>query len=357
MAGPSGRVTWVVIGGVTFVHRIKFTSDGGLSASVSIFSCMTLLLLGKVWEYRPNSIAARRVLMLAASLTIGIAGWTLADFFSVELGSDLFVSATPAWASWFSGVQLKNVPAVLAWLVALMGLFGVLRWWHQVDPARKTHLSLRAVSLCFVWALIFSYILGQPITKYCVLAIVVSISVQLAAPRIGFQDRRKATGSSLPSWIEKEHWQEDGADVVVVKTEGFITPEHAIMVLVDLVRKEVGQEIDVLVHAGASDLVSLPDSYVEANLVQDELILDSKQLDPSFAGKKKFYGFAKLHFSPAFREMVEKRYQRNFRTGRLTWTGVMGAAALGWLAVAWAYLRLDQVTRHFYSRRLQTVTR
>ena len=176
-------------------HAEDATSDWVWSwfawlTSVSIFSCMTLLMLGKVWEHRPNSVGARRVLMLAASLGIGIAGWTLADFFSVELGSDLFVSATPAWASWFSGVQLKNVPAVLAWLVALMGLFGVLRWWHQVDPARKTHLSLRSVGLCFVWALIFSYILGQPITKYCVLAIVVSISVQLAAPRIGFQDRR-----------------------------------------------------------------------------------------------------------------------------------------------------------------------
>ena len=163
--------------------------------SVSIFSCMTLLLLGKFWEHRPNSHPARRVLMLVAGLAIGIAGWTLADFFSVELGSDLFVSATPAWASWFSGAQLKNVPVVLAWLVALMGLFGVLRWWHQADPARKTHLSLRAVCLCFVWALIFSYILGQPVTKYCVLAIVVSISVQLAAPRIGFQDRKNIYSS------------------------------------------------------------------------------------------------------------------------------------------------------------------
>ena len=187
------------------------------------------------------------------------------------------------------------------------------------------------------------------------LGLVAALSISICGSTKILVAQDQATGSSLPSWIEKEHWQEDGADVVVVKTEGFITPEHAIMVLVDLVRKEVGQEIDVLVHAGASDLVSLPDSYVEANLVQDELILDSKQLDPSFAGKKKFYGFAKLHFSPAFREMVEKRYQRNFRTGRLTWTGVMGAAALGWLAVAWAYLRLDQVTRHFYSRRLQTV--
>jgi len=158
----------------------------------------------------------------------------------------------------------------------------------------------------------------------------------------------------LPSWIEKDHWQEDGTDVVVLKTEGFLLQSHATTVLVDLVREKVGQEIDVLVHAGASDLVSLSESYVEANVVQEELILDSSELDPSFTGPRKYYGFAKLHFSKAFREMVEKRYQRNFRTGRLTWTGVMGAAALGWLAVVWAYLRLDQMTRHFYSRRLQT---
>lgn len=163
--------------------------------SVSIFSCMTLLLLGKFWEHRPSSVAERRIIMLVASLAIGIAGWTLADFFDVELGSDLFVSATPAWASWFPSTQLKNVPSVMAWLVALMGLFGVLRWWHQADPARKTRLSLRGACLCFVWALVFSYILGQPVTKYCVMATVVSISIQLAAPRIGFEDRKNIYSS------------------------------------------------------------------------------------------------------------------------------------------------------------------
>ena len=181
-------------------HADNATSDWVWSwfawlTTVSIFSSMNLLLLGKFWEYRPDSHPTRRILMLAASLVIGIAGWILANFFSVELGSDLFVSETPEWTSWFSGAQLKNVPAVLAWLVALMGLFGVLRWWHQADPARKTRLSLRAVGLCFVWALIFSYILGQPVTKYCVLAIVVSTSVQLAAPRIRFQNRKSIYAS------------------------------------------------------------------------------------------------------------------------------------------------------------------
>ena len=163
--------------------------------TVSIFSCTTLLLLGKLWEYGPHTGQARRGMMLVAGLVIGIAGWTLADFFRVGLSVDLFASATPAWTSYVSFAQFENVPAVAAWLLTLTGLFGVLRWWHQVDPARKTRLSLKVVFLCFVWALIFSFILGQSVTKYCVLAIVVSISVQLAAPRIGFQDRKNIYSS------------------------------------------------------------------------------------------------------------------------------------------------------------------
>jgi hypothetical protein len=162
------------------------------------------------------------------------------------------------------------------------------------------------------------------------------------------------SGASLPSWIDKDHWQEDGTKIVVLKTEGFLLQTHATMALVDMVREKVAEEIDRLVHAGASELVSLPDSYVEANLVQDELILDSRQLEPSFEGREKYYGFAKLNFSQAFRETVEDRYERNFRTGRLTWTGVAGVMTLGWLAVVWGYMRLDRMTRHFYSRRLQT---
>ncbi len=163
--------------------------------SVSIFSCAVLLTLGKLWEYRPDAGPVRRAILVVAGLLIGIAGWSLADFFRAGLDADLFASAVPAWTSWIAFVQIKNIPTVPAWLFCATGLFGVLRWWHQVDPARKTRLSLKVVCLCFVWALIFSYILGQAVTRYCVLAIVVSISLQLAAPRISFQDRRNIYSS------------------------------------------------------------------------------------------------------------------------------------------------------------------
>jgi len=186
------------------------------------------------------------------------------------------------------------------------------------------------------------------------LTMVAALSVWIFGSTQTLLAQDQNVGSSLPSWIEKDHWQEDGAEVIVLRTEGFLLETHATMALLDMVREKVKEEIDVLVHAGASDLVSLPESYVEANLVQDERILNSRELDPSFSGREKYYGFAKMHFSQSFRETVERRYQRNFRTGRLTWTGVTGAMALGWLAVAWAYLRLDRMTRHFYSRRLQT---
>ncbi len=186
------------------------------------------------------------------------------------------------------------------------------------------------------------------------IGLIVTLSILVPHRPRAFAGQDQNAVSAIPSWIEKEQWREDDIRVVVLRTEGFLLQSHATMALVDLVRKKVREEIDLLVHNGASEMVSLPESYVEANLVKDELILDSRQLNPSFAGREKYYGFAKLHFSAAFRSMIEDRYQRNFRTGRLTWTGVLTATVLGWLAVVWAYLRLDQMTRHFYSRRLQT---
>ncbi len=184
--------------------------------------------------------------------------------------------------------------------------------------------------------------------------LVAALSVLLCSGAQALVAQEQNTALAVPSWIEKDHWQEDDAKVVVLRTEGFLLKSQATMALLDMVRAKVAEEIDVAVHAEASELVSLPDGYVEAHLVQDELILDSRQLEPSFSGREKYYGFAKLRFSQAFRQQVAKRYQRNFRTGRLTWTGVTGVMALGWLAVVWGYLRLDRMTRHFYSRRLQT---
>ena len=69
-----------------------------------------------------------------------------------------------------------------AYLVFFMVLFGILRWWRQADPIRKTRLSIWSVGICLIWAAVFSHVLGFDPLWNCILAGVISVSTQLAAP-------------------------------------------------------------------------------------------------------------------------------------------------------------------------------
>lgn len=154
--------------------------------TVSICACWIVLASGKRWEQGSGEVWLRRVAMVAIGAVVGIAGWTAADFFGIPL-SPPEGSTSPEFAEF----QISGIPVIPAYLAFFMALFGSLRWWHQVDPLRKTRLSLWTVGLCFVWAVLFSHVLGPSAITHGLFAIIVSTSLQLAAPWVGEGQRKK----------------------------------------------------------------------------------------------------------------------------------------------------------------------
>ena len=154
--------------------------------TVSIFTCWIILTCGKLWELNSGEAWLRRVAMVVIGAVIGIVGWTTADFYGIPLSNPN--SIAPPELTEF---QISGIPVIPAYLLFFMVLFGALRWWYQVDPLRKTRLSLWTVGLCFVLAVVFSHVLGRSSITYGLFAIVVSTSLQLAAPWIGAGQRKK----------------------------------------------------------------------------------------------------------------------------------------------------------------------
>ncbi len=153
--------------------------------TVSVFACWIVLASGKLWELTSGEVWLRRVAMVVIGSVIGIAGWTAADFYGIPL-SDANNINRPE----LTELQISGIPVIPAYLVFFMVLFGALRWWYQVDPLRKTRLSLWTVGLCFVWAVVFSHVLGRSSITHGLFAIVVSTSLQLSAPWIGEEQRK-----------------------------------------------------------------------------------------------------------------------------------------------------------------------
>ena len=80
-------------------------------------------------------------------------------------------------------------PLLPAFLVYFAGLFVILRWWKQSDPLRNTRLSLWATAACVLWAFILNMFWQFPQPWGFMLAAVVSVAVQLAAPWMSPQER------------------------------------------------------------------------------------------------------------------------------------------------------------------------
>ncbi len=145
----------------------------------SIVGCWTLLAFSKSWESREGNPWLRRAVMIGTGLVIGVIAFYSAGSFNIDL-TQLALQDFQARES--NQFVIRGLPIFPAYLIFFAGLFGVLRWWRQSDPVRKTRLSLLNVTLCLIWATVFSHLLNVPLTGSCILAVVISVSVQLASP-------------------------------------------------------------------------------------------------------------------------------------------------------------------------------
>ena len=189
-----GAFACIVLNLLGFALGGGFGGTGGmLSATVegwAVYSWLTLncivgswalLACSKNWESRIGNAWMRRAAIAVIGLAIGLIAFYSAGSFNLNLTEmatrDFQSVATERFV-------YQGIPILPAYLIFFGGLFGILRWWRQTDPVRKTRLSLLSVSLCLIWATLFSHVLNVPLSINCVLAVVISISIQLASPWI-----------------------------------------------------------------------------------------------------------------------------------------------------------------------------
>ena len=145
----------------------------------SIAASWALLGLCKTWESSEGDALLRRLTTIAIGVGVGAIAFYSAGSFNLDLvriaAEDFSMTNTTEYV-------LKSLPVLPAFLIFFGGLFGILRWWRQMDPVRRTRLSTLSVALCLVWATILSHLLNVPVTLCCIFAVVISVSIQLASP-------------------------------------------------------------------------------------------------------------------------------------------------------------------------------
>lgn len=166
---------------------VDFWSRYAFAVSVSVFACWTMLVANTLWDFNRVQSLRRRGGMMGLGLMTAAAGGAAADYFDLPLATSPWNISTDG----FSGFQVTGLPDVAAYSIFFIAMFGSLRWWYQVDRLRKTRLSLGTVGLSFVWAVMFSHIVDRSVFSHGLFGIVVSTSIQLAAPWVSAADRFK----------------------------------------------------------------------------------------------------------------------------------------------------------------------
>jgi len=164
------------------------------------------------------------------------------------------------------------------------------------------------------------------------------------------------TEATQPNWITTGSFEAGETSFLVVETEAFYLRSEASMVLMEKIRDTIDSQIDEIVGSGGCRFVDLDDHFLQHEVVDEEMVIENTITDPDSLKKiRRHVGYALLRFNEEFDEHVSHHFQLNLKSRRLQWTGLAGILGLCWLAAAYGYLRLDNATRHFYSRRLQTL--
>jgi serine/threonine protein kinase len=153
-------------------------------AICGIAASWAVLIPAKLWEAREGDQIMRRITMLAIGLGLGALAFGIDAALLVDIA---YHETNRPPEQWSHLVDANRQPTIVNYLLYFGGLFVILRWWLQGDPLRSSRLNLWSIILSGLWGLVIPF----PQPWGVLLAIAISISVQLAAPWVSTEDRTR----------------------------------------------------------------------------------------------------------------------------------------------------------------------
>jgi serine/threonine protein kinase len=163
-----------------------------------IIAAWSLLLVGKRWETRHGDAFLRRGVSLTLGMAVGTVSLLVSKFLLVDWKDYLSVH-DPKLAMESILTDANGFPLVIGYVALFGGLFLLVRWWRQTDPLRRTRLSLWGVGASMICAAFLSMLVQFPILWGTMLAMVLSVSIQLAAPWLHPDERMTLRLQRAPS--------------------------------------------------------------------------------------------------------------------------------------------------------------
>ncbi len=161
----------------------------------STLGAWTILGLAKFWEGTDGDEILRRFVLLVAGLVVGVAAFAAADSLMIRLTTNEMFNVLDLPREIVPSRIYANdgTPGLTPFLAYFATLFVILRWWRQVDPLRKSRFSLWATLVVAFIAMLIPW----QIPWGFLLAITISVAIQLSAPWMNTQERNKLRQGEL----------------------------------------------------------------------------------------------------------------------------------------------------------------
>lgn len=155
-------------------------------------------------------------------------------------------------------------------------------------------------------------------------------------------------GPRRPAWMDRPMGRVDGLYRTRATVGPWMSRTECERELPDVLRGAVATYADHLLGEGKGRFVSLPMSYIHEHIVRGEW--EERRQDTIHTMISLHY---LLEFDPETNHAIEANYRQSVVQSRLGYLSAGGGALVGLLTIVFGYLKLDTLTRGYYTGRLR----
>ncbi|MGH7136611.1 MAG: hypothetical protein ACREHD_12790 [Pirellulales bacterium] len=165
---------------------------------------------------------------------------------------------------------------------------------------------------------------------------------------LGTEEADAPSGPPRPAWMDAQQGLVDGVYRTTVKVGPMFSRTECEQQLPEALRLAVRTYADHFLGEGKGQYVDLPMSYIRNHLVRGEW---EERRQHTFDTMITLHEL--LQFDADANDAIEANYKQSVVMVRLGYTAAGGGVLLGLLTVIFGYLKLDTLTRGYYTGRLR----
>lgn len=160
--------------------------------------------------------------------------------------------------------------------------------------------------------------------------------------------RKQTAGAGRPAWMDEPMGKHDGVFRTIATAGPYSTPQECHEKLNEAIQEAIEHYVDRYLPRRAGVKIELPPSFIHNQLARGEWLEQSE-----YSVGPMYNLHSLLVFDPQANQEIDRLYHAGQVQDRLAYTGVGAGLVLALISTLFGYLKLDTLTRGYYTGRLR----